>query len=78
MKAENGEVESARFSRSEQSATQFTENVRIMLELHGKSTDYSQNIVDAFVYLLCSKLYDHKLPKPCSLAGKHKNNLRIP
>ena len=31
-----------------------TDNIRIMLKLHGKFTDYSQIILDALVCLLCS------------------------
>ena len=42
----------------------FRHNVRIILQLHGKSTDYSRIILDALVYLLCSKLCEHNPPKP--------------
>ena len=42
----------------------FCHNVRTILELHRKSTDYSRIILDALVYLLCSKLCEHNPPKP--------------
>ena len=51
-------------SAVKKSATQSTKNVRIMLTSCGKSTHYSQIILDAFIYLLWSKWCDHISPKP--------------
>ena len=56
----------------------FRHNVRNILELHGKSTEYSRIILDALVYLLCSKLCEHNPPKPIPRAidCEERNALR--